>query len=372
MKIVYFSPVSINSYEQRPHFFVSELLKYNHEVLWVEPYPTRLPELKDLNIQRKSEVSLMAGLDKVLIEKPHALPIEPLSMFDFLNDILWERTLTSIRNFDPDLIIAGKPSKLANKVAKSFSDIRLIFDYMDDFSDFYTGVSKSSMKYQLDNILNNADMVIASSDTLFNKVDRNKLNTIKVLNGYKSDTLPDAETQQVTDDFRFVYIGSIANWFCWESIRTICELYPSSIIDIIGPCHSSIPTDLPENINFYGEMKREDAIQIALKAKVGLIPFKINSLTEAVDPIKYYEYRSLSLPVVSSKFGEMKLHAKHDRGLSIYNDVSDIRIALDKAIDYGFDDKVRTAEFRNNCSWSNRFNKRCLDSILVGRENDQN
>ncbi len=42
---------------------------------------------------------------------------------------------------------------------------------------------------------------------------------------------------------------------------------------------------------------------------VGLIPFKQNALTAAVDPIKYYEYRALALPVISTDFGEM-----HERG----------------------------------------------------------
>ena len=49
MRLVYLSPVSWHSFAQRPH----ELVRQFHAatqapVLWVEPYPTRLPVLADL------------------------------------------------------------------------------------------------------------------------------------------------------------------------------------------------------------------------------------------------------------------------------------------------------------------------------------
>ena len=39
----------------------------------------------------------------------------------------------------------------------------------------------------------------------------------------------------------------------------------------------------------------------------GLIPFIKNELTASVDPIIYYEYFVLGLPVLSTRFGEMAL-----------------------------------------------------------------
>ena len=38
----------------------------------------------------------------------------------------------------------------------------------------------------------------------------------------------------------------------------------------------------------------------------GLIPFKINELTLATNPIKLYEYFSLGMPVVSSRLPEVE------------------------------------------------------------------
>ncbi|KVO05327.1 hypothetical protein WJ70_26980 [Burkholderia ubonensis] len=45
---------------------------------------------------------------------------------------------------------------------------------------------------------------------------------------------------------------------------------------------------------------------------VGLIPFRLNDLTSGVDPIKFYEYRSLGVPVWSTNFGEMQQRGADD------------------------------------------------------------
>jgi hypothetical protein len=53
MRLIYLSPVAWNSHIQRPH----QLVEWFHnetagEVLWVDPYPTRLPLWRDLRAIR--------------------------------------------------------------------------------------------------------------------------------------------------------------------------------------------------------------------------------------------------------------------------------------------------------------------------------
>jgi hypothetical protein len=50
---------------------------------------------------------------------------------------------------------------------------------------------------------------------------------------------------------------------------------------------------------------------------VGLIPFKRCEITAYVDPVKYYEYRAMGLPVLSSAFGEMQ-HKQNDLGIFFF------------------------------------------------------
>lgn len=44
MQLVYLSPLPWDSFSQRPHQFVEWFHnKHGGEVLWIDPYPTRLP-----------------------------------------------------------------------------------------------------------------------------------------------------------------------------------------------------------------------------------------------------------------------------------------------------------------------------------------
>ena len=86
---------------------------------------------------------------------------------------------------------------------------------------------------------------------------------------------------------------------------------------------------------------------------VGLIPFKKNALTASVDPIKYYEYRALGLPVISTDFGEMSLRAG-ECGVFITQSVSDVPAIADSAIQFCGDAGDASA-FAIQNTWEARF-----------------
>ena len=95
------------------------------------------------------------------------------------------------------------------------------------------------------------------------------------------------------------------SWFDWESLILIAERCPNYTFQIIG--HSN-PVDLklPKNIELLGAKNSIEINEIASRWKVGIIPFKINKLSAAVDPIKIYEYLALGLPVVSFYMPQIK------------------------------------------------------------------
>ncbi len=86
MRLLYFSPVYAGSYAQRPHFMVRALLDWGIEsVLWVNPYPCRLPRWGDL---RRAGASAEQGtrLDpRIHVLNVPALSIEPLPLGSWLN-----------------------------------------------------------------------------------------------------------------------------------------------------------------------------------------------------------------------------------------------------------------------------------------------
>ena len=72
------------------------------------------------------------------------------------------------------------------------------------------------------------------------------------------------------------------------------------------------------NINYLGESPYQYLPQHAQIFDVGFIPFLVNDLTIAANPLKLLEYFALGLPVVSSDLPEVR---KFEPMVRIYNDV---------------------------------------------------
>ena len=87
----------------------------------------------------------------------------------------------------------------------------------------------------------------------------------------------------------------------------------------------------------------------------GLIPFMRNALTACVDPIKYYEYRALGLPVLSSAFGEMARRRGYD-GVYLIDRNANMTELVSEALANSATAES-TAHFRMNNSWESRFDR---------------
>jgi len=112
---------------------------------------------------------------------------------------------------------------------------------------------------------------------------------------------------------------------------------------------------MPSNIELLPACNHVKALQSMQEFSVGLIPFKKTELTASVDPIKYYEYRALGLPIISSCFGEMVLRDNIE-GVFLIDKHSDLINATKKALSYEYQ-KTEIQKFRTNNSWEARFDE---------------
>jgi len=101
-----------------------------------------------------------------------------------------------------------------------------------------------------------------------------------------------------------------------------------------------------------------EAIAAMTTFSAGLIPFKLNRLTASVDPIKYYEYRSLDLPVISTRFGEMVLRDE-ETAVWLIDENSGLRLTSRQALGYRCNFS-RVQAFRQNNLWATRFSATSL------------
>jgi len=59
------------------------------------------------------------------------------------------------------------------------------------------------------------------------------------------------------------------------------------------------------NVHFLGQKKREDLPRYLSSFSAGMIPYRINSATETVHPVKTYEYLAAGIAVVSTRLPEL-------------------------------------------------------------------
>ncbi len=378
MGLVYLSPLPWDSFAQRPHKFV----RWFHErigepVQWVEPYPTRLPRLGDLRrlVDRPVQQNQPLPAETpswLTVLKPDALPIEPLPGSALLNRPLWQDVLKSVEEFlaqSNGYIVVGKPSVLALELLKRHPEYPSLYDAMDDFPAFYEGLSRAAFARREQQIVRDVDAVWASSTELKHSWSRHHPNVHLVLNGLdetmvrerlappRQPRLPAARRKI------FGYVGTIASWFDWDWVRALAEARPQDEIRLIGPVFEAPAGALPDNVEMLPACDHPAALRAMAEFDVGLIPFKKNKLTSSVDPIKYYEYRALALPILSSDFGEMR-HRANAPGVFINQSYEDIASLAEEALNtrQGLQD---ASVFAAENTWEQRFDSANLATYTL-------
>ncbi|AAY91311.1 hypothetical protein D3X12_14995 [Pseudomonas protegens] len=359
MRLVYLSPVSWHSFAQRPHELVRQFhVATQAPVLWVEPYPTRLPVLADLLTRPPYQGPTVAVPDWLTLARPRALPIEPLPGSGWVNRLFWQELKQQIRHFAqaPTQLGIGKPSRLALQLLQEPIFAGSFYDVMDNVPAFYRGWSRRAMHRRQHQTARAVVTALASCTTLQRYWQRQQVDTRLLLNGCASERLPALPlSRRAAHGTRpvFGYIGTLAKWFDWEFVLALAVAFPGAEVRLIGPQHGPSPRALPDNIRCLPALSHEAALQAMAEFDVGLIPFKCNDITRYVDPIKYYEYRALGLPVVSTAFGEMGTR-RHLPGVFLSDSLDDISRVIHQALTFT-EPLAETLKFREANSWAKRF-----------------
>ena len=363
LRLIYFSPVFWSSFRQRPHFMAAHFIgRMGGRVLWVDPYPNRLPRLADLRRgggihNQRTEVP--PGLTVV---SPRALPIEPLPGGSWLNRHgPWrdaQRQITTFAidaNGDGGLIIGiGRPSRLALETLDSVAPPFSFFDAMDDFPEFYSGISRRSMDKVESAVAQRVNRIWASSSFLVDKFRQRGLGerVSAVFNAFDNANFG-APQQQRPQTPVLGYVGTISDWFDWGLVSRLASARPDCRVRLVGPVFTAVPADLPDNVELLPPCSQPEVEGHLEGFSVGLIPFQSNPLTCGVDPLKYYEYRAKGLGVLSTRFGEMALRGEQD-GVFAADDGSDLGAMVERALAFRPSLEQLTG-WRERNDWSARF-----------------
>jgi glycosyltransferase involved in cell wall biosynthesis len=103
------------------------------------------------------------------------------------------------------------------------------------------------------------------------------------------------------------YLGHLGDWVDLELLAQTASACPEVRFEIVGPVDAASQRRLRQALEVpnlrHSPAVSETAIPDVLgRFSIGLIPFRVDAFTRAVNPNKLYEYAAFDLPIVSTPF----------------------------------------------------------------------
>ncbi|HET9530058.1 MAG TPA: glycosyltransferase, partial [Blastocatellia bacterium] len=240
---------------------------------------------------------------------------------------------------------------------------RVIYDCMDEWENF-PGIKPPLLEMEK-RLVRECELLVVTARRLYEKWRPCSRPMVLARNGadydfyasrcHPNDMLADAKHPVVG------YYGAIADWFDVELMTEIARRRPDYTFVLLGGVFDvdvSALRALP-NVRLLGQQPYELMPLYLYHFDACIIPFKINPITEATDPVKVYEYLSGGKPVVSVALSELDYCRDY---VHIASDREDFLVKLDMALSEDDPEAAeRRREFARQQTWQSRY-----EAILEG------
>jgi glycosyltransferase involved in cell wall biosynthesis len=198
------------------------------------------------------------------------------------------------------------------EIAGSLGERAVIYHCVDEFSEF-TGANRTAILSLEQRLMDKSDCVIVSSGPLFETKRGRNPNTFLVTHGVDWPHFRKACEPQtaIPVDIQSLpkpvigFFGLIADWVDLGLIRFLAASRPQWTFVLIGNAVTDLkPVEGISNIRLLGQKPYALLPAYAKAFDVAVLPFVINELTLAANPLKLREYLAAGLPVVSSAIPE--------------------------------------------------------------------
>jgi len=267
-------------------------------------------------IARKSENDTMPDIKKLkdgiwefTFPYPDGMPFNIYQ--SSLNEIQQNKLLNSLRelsktaNIQNAVILVDFPNwgSLAKKARELFG-WKIIYDCMEDHGGF-SAIPRDIVEENEKDLAKSADMVIAVSEKLKEKLETYNTNTLLVRNAvefihFRYPLIPVDPFINISHPI-IGYFGVIAEWFDLELIEEAAGSRPNWNFVLIGEIFHVDTSKLEKlpNVHFLGEKSYNELPKFANYFDVAIIPHKQIRRTEWAGSVKLYEYLATGRPVVS-------------------------------------------------------------------------
>lgn len=302
---------------------IMKILAGRNDIVWINYHGTRRPAITGADLKTGFSVlrRVLKGIRRVDSSIIQVTPLVVPGAKHRLLRKLHERMLVSqirraiatvpganekpiqVWSFAPDVpFLVGK-----------FNEECFLYYCVDEHSQF-KGVDPESIVKAEAELMDRADVVITTSEALFQSKRTRRPDTVLVRHGVnferfstawrdpppRPDDLPVRSTAPI-----FGFFGLIDFWIDCELIAEVARLRPNYTFVLIGDCKVDVSRLRKRpNVHFLGRKPNEDLPAYCAAFDAGLLPFVNGPMTRNVNPIKMYEYLAAGLPIVSTPMPE--------------------------------------------------------------------
>ena len=301
---------------QRHHHFAREILKQGHSLTVAAMVSSRFA-LKRPGRSLSAQVNAWhfpEHLQGAALRLKYYLPFHRFRLVRRLDELRQVRFLNNLFAGGPyDICIMNHPTRSPiNKEKINF----LIYDVMDDLPALLQlgGACPGEIadfEHREHRLAAASDLIFAVSPQIFERFHlRYPGKTFLVPNGVEFDRFAQEDGLKPpilpfpAGPPLIVFAGALGDWFDWETLFFCCEALPDYNFLIIGAYSGKIQRLVREcdfsNLKLMGQVPYFQLPAIFLQAHVGIIPRVKHPASQAMSPLKLYEYLAAGLPVVSS------------------------------------------------------------------------
>lgn len=184
---------------------------------------------------------------------------------------------------------------------------KIVTDYMDDYTGFLNP-AEALVKRNCEKLLATSDMVVASSQFLYDIAGKYNANVKIIRNGTEFTHFHSAFGNTEHERKVIGYYGAIAEWFQIAKVVYLAVHFPECDIVLVGHVTCG-EHDLKRysNIKLLGEKPYDTLPEYLKDFDVCIIPFDTSTnLIKATNPVKFYEYLSAGKKIVSTEIPELE------------------------------------------------------------------
>ena len=342
-------------------------------VLWINYHASRTPSASssDMQYMAKKLLGIFKGLknprQNLYVLTPLVIPLPGSWLVKRLNQLLLIAQIRlalkkigkgplQVWSFTPEIAYA----------LGHFNEEKVVYYCVDDHASF-SGYDKAQVLRDEKELCEKSDLVITTSMALQEAKKAWNPNTILVPHGVDfahfnravTQDLPCPKELESIPRPRLGFFGLIRDWVDVDLLWQVAQKRPDWHFVLIGDADSSI--DLGKyrsspNMHFLGRKPYKDLPAFCRHFDVGLIPFKVNELTHAVNPIKLREYLSAGLPVISTPMPEVKLY---DQFVRMIENKEDFEKAVQKALGESKEDRNSRVIAMAEETWNKKMDVIC-------------